>query len=162
MFSHLTPHQMWFTPNNDKKLHNINTETLHKRKTNTYTQTTPDLLLYSQSRRAMLQNYSNDRRIEDDYPKKRHPTILILLLHAFHLQDILQKKVIFSNCFVSLGFISQTGEQSDQRHQSIYASPRKMPVNAFPAAFLIYICQLCGFTEFSSVRQRGRRIRLPI
>lgn len=44
----------------------------------------------------MLQDYNNDGRIqEDDYPKKGTLLILILLLHAFHLQDILQKQAYF-------------------------------------------------------------------
>lgn len=44
----------------------------------------------------MLQEYNNDSRIqEDDYPKKGAPLILVLLLHPFHLQDILQKQAYF-------------------------------------------------------------------
>lgn len=40
----------------------------------------------------MFQDYSNDSKIQDDYPKKGTLLILILFLHAFNLWDILQKQ----------------------------------------------------------------------
>lgn len=43
----------------------------------------------------MFQDYSNDSKIQDYYPKKGILLVLILLLHALNLWDILQKQAYF-------------------------------------------------------------------
>lgn len=111
----------------------------------------------------MLQDYSNDSSIqENDYPKKGTLLIVVLLLHAFHLRDILQKQVYFHKLLFNVWVLFYRWENKVIRHYSICANPWKMPLNAFPTAFLTYICQLDDFTELSSVRQHGRRIKLQI